>query len=207
MNIRHIIIILIFTVFSAAIFSVRPASTAYPRLSSPVDAEDHREATERSRQLLADLLAQGNGAYQVEVEIVFVEPFPIAELQPLVGEYHLGVTQLKARFPGFDQTLSAGYIIQPGQSLDEAITKFGSYQEPYMREAILQIKSVLTYSAHTPEERQARERQLVEMYAFQQSLDRDGVRLSSIRASGSVEALMQLLDRAPHQAVVAVIGS
>lgn len=206
MSIRSLFTILVVAALGAAAFAVGSASTATPELSGLLNDEDQRAATEHSRRSLSDLIAQGRGESRIRAEIVFLEPLPIDDVHPLVNEYHLSVKQLKARFPGFDQTLSAGYVVQPGQSLDDALAAFVSYQEPYMREMIMQLNKVVDDPTIAAEERQAQNRQLADMSAFHQSLDRDGVRLSSIITEGTAANLEHLLDEASGKAIVAVSG-
>lgn len=207
MRTRHITTTFIVVVLGISFLGVNATSGQSTSRSQPIDDEDQRVATENSRRVLGRLIAQGKSANQVEAELVFLEPQSPDEMRALVQEHHLQVKQLKARFPGLDQQLSAGYVVQPGQTLDEAVAKFVSYQEPYMVEMIGQLESLLDDPGLTPEERRARERQIADMYAFHQSLRADGVAMSGIQVRGTARALLQIMDRASDRAVVAISSS
>jgi len=100
---------------------------------------DH-EGIQAAGKALERLISEGKGESLVSADIQLNEGIPPKQLASFVHQYQLTVKQLKFRITGLSEDLSGGYVIQPGQTIEQALDQFASLQQPFFTRKIVGIE-------------------------------------------------------------------
>lgn len=175
-----------------------------PELPEPISDADQEAAADQSSDLLESLISSGKPDSQLKTDLVFLTPKSSKEVMSYAEDFNLSVEQFQARFPGLDEVLTAGYVVQDGQTFEDALETFTANQGPYLELKLQQLEEALADPDRT-EGPEARRSQIANMRAFQRAYEQDGISFSSMKVTATARDLVDLTAGNDDEIVVSVV--
>lgn len=182
----------VFSAISTSAFSANEQSSQREENvdNASGDTQDANKALER-------LIAEGSGDTLVTADLQLNVGMTPTQLAGFVHQHQLKVTQLKLRISGLSEDLSGGYVIQPRQTIEQALDQFEMLQQPFFTRKIAGVEDDLA-NEPDPTKKAARERQLIDLRAYQQQFQTKGLLVSSLIVQETVRELQHLLENSPE---------